>query len=476
MRFSLCLVATGLATGVHAFYPWDIKIDSPEASSTIESLGRRFLPWILDPDVSEESSSAKPLTLGIKKFPVRRGYSIVEANTPTLPNSAPLDQDGNDYSYFTIVEVGSQKEQMWLALDTGSPSSWVFSSTCTDSVCTSHHTFDSTNSTSFYSNSSTITVGYGSGTIKGNLGQDIMSVAGLDVTFTFGQATEATSAFGNYPIDGILGLGRSGTAGWTIPSFMDVVAKDGYLSSNIVGFSLSRAEDDATTGEVNFGTVDTSKYDGNITYTTTNSDKWTIPLDDAYVNGSACGLSGKIATIDTGTTYLLIPPDDAAAIFAKVPGSSKSGTNYIIPCDSTSDIELSFSGVKYSISPKDYIGSTSTNGCVSTIVSYQSSGSNDWLVGDVFLKNVYSVFDFDNGQIGFGTRNSTSVPGNGTFTAPPTTSTTASSASAASEAASSASASVSASETATITQSSSGSRVSFAIFPALLAVLTAFLA
>ena len=46
----------------------------------------------------------------------------------------------------------------------------------------------------FYSNSSTITVGYGSGTVKGNLGQDIMSVAGLDVTFTFGQANEATSA------------------------------------------------------------------------------------------------------------------------------------------------------------------------------------------------------------------------------------------------------------------------------------------
>lgn len=431
MRFSPWLLIAGLSTSVNAFYPYELKVEVSASISSGNNVHRRFFPWTLVSDSSDDAAdAAKPLTLDIKKLPVRRDdtYKIVQSNTPTVANSAALDQDGQDFSYFSAVKVGSQKEEMWLALDTGSPSSWVFSSSCTDTVCTTHHTFDKSASSSYVSNSSAFSVGYGSGMVKGDLGQDVFSIAGMDVTFSFGTATFANDTFSSYPIDGILGLGRSGTAGWTIPSFMDVVAKNKYTTSNIVGFSLSRASDNKKDGEVNFGTVDTSKFDGNISYTATNADIWTIPMDDVYVNGQATGLTNKAATIDTGTTYILIPPADAKTLFARIPGSSQSGENYIIPCNSTATLELSFSGIKYSIEPEDYIGASSTGGCVSTIVGHQSSGANDWLVGDVFLKNVYSVFDFDNGQIGFGTLSSSNSTGNGTFTNPTVTGTTAASA------------------------------------------------
>ncbi|KAF3399915.1 Aspartic-type endopeptidase ctsD [Penicillium rolfsii] len=426
MRFSSCLLIVGLSTSVHAFYPYEIKVEASASISSRETVSRRFFPWKLESDSSDDIADAEPLTLGIKKVPVRRGdtYKIVKSNTPTLPHSAALDQDGEDFSYFSVVEVGSQKKEMWLALDTGSPSSWVFSSTCPDKVCTTHHTFDKSASTSYVSNSSSFSVGYGSGNVKGDLGQDVFTLAGMDVTFSFGTATFANDTFANYPLDGILGLGRSRTGGWSIPSFMDVVAKNKYITSNIVGFSLSRASDKKNDGEVNFGTVDTTKFDGNISYTATNSETWTIPMDDVYVNGQALGLTNRAATIDTGTTYILIPPADAKTLFARIPGSFQSEENYIIPCNSTAKLELSFSGIKYSILPDDYIGASSTGGCVSTIVGHQPSGPSDWLVGDVFLKNVYSVFDFDNGQIGFGTLSSSNSTGSGTFVAPTVTTTT----------------------------------------------------
>ncbi|GLI77645.1 hypothetical protein PoHVEF18_005936 [Penicillium ochrochloron] len=428
MRFSSCLLIVGLSTSVHAFYPYEIKVGASASISSRDNdnIFRRFFPWKLVPDSSDDTADAKPLTLDIKKVPVRRDdtYKIVKSNTPTLANSAALDQDGEDFSYFSVVQVGSQKKEMWLALDTGSPSSWVFSSACTDTVCTTHHTFDKTASSSYVSNSSTFSVGYGSGNVKGDLGQDVFNLAGMDVTFSFGTATFANDTFSNYPLDGILGLGRSQTGGWTIPSFMDVVSKNKYITSNIVGFSLSRAIDNKKDGEVNFGTVDTTKFDGKISYTATISPAWTIPMDEVYVNGQALGLTNRAATIDTGTTYILIPPADAKTLFARIPGSFQSEENYIIPCNSTAKLELSFSGIKYTILPDDYIGASSTGGCVSTIVGHQSSGPNDWLVGDVFLKNVYSVFDFDNGQIGFGTLSSSNSTGNGTFVAPPVTTTT----------------------------------------------------
>jgi cathepsin D len=153
-----------------------------------------------------------------------------------------------------------------------------------------------------------------------------------------------------------------------------------------------------------------------------------------------------------------------------VPSSKKSGDNYIIPCDSTTTIEFEFSGIKYSISPEDYIGASSTDGCVSTIVGYQSSGADQWLVGDVFLKNVYSVFDFDNGQIGFGTMNNSTATGNGTSTTPAVTTIAGSAVTATSTADSTA---TSASETSSVAALNAGSRFSFTIVPSLCVVIFA---
>ncbi|KAJ5484986.1 Aspartic-type endopeptidase ctsD [Penicillium diatomitis] len=424
MRFSPILLVSSIATSVHAFYPYEIKISATVGAPSEEKVIPRFFPWRLVEQASaDDASPPQPFTLGIKKGPARRGdtYAIVKSNTPTMKNSAALDQDGEDFSYFAVVDVGSQKQQMWMALDTGSPSSWVFSALCRDSVCQRHHKFDKSQSSSYSSSDSVFTIGYGSGTVSGNLGTDTFGLADMDVTLSFGTATSANDTFASYPFDGILGLGRSRTGGWGIPSFMDVVADKKLLPANIVGFSLSRAKDHKNDGEVNFGAVDTTKFDGNISYIPTSTKTWTIPMDDAYVDGKPLGLTNRAATIDTGTTYILIPPADAAALFAHVPNSYRSGENFIIPCNSTATIEFAFAGIKYSILPEDYIGASSTGGCVATIVGHESSGPNDWLVGDVFLKNVYSVFDFDNGHIGFGALASPNSTGNGTAVIPTAT-------------------------------------------------------
>lgn len=422
MHLSSCLVIAGLSTSVHAFYPWELKVSKGISISTKQDNQRRFLPWNLVPERSEENDS-QGLTLDIKKFRRDEYYKIVESETPTLENSAAVDQDGKDFSYFATVEVGSQKQEMWLALDTGSPSSWVFSSDCTTETCINHHTFNVSESSSYHSNDSTFSLGYGSGQLKGNLGYDTMSIAGLDATFSFGFTETATKAFDSYPFDGILGLGRSYTGGWEIPSFMDTIADQGVLKNNIIGLSLSRSSDEKKDGEINFGTVDTTKFDGEISYSVTNAETWTIALDDAHVNGQACNFTGKSAIIDSGSTYVFIPPNDAKTFFGLLPGSSQSGDNYLVPCDSTTTVEFEFSGAKYSIKPEDYIGSEDeddSSKCISTIVSHQSSGANTWLLGDVFLKNVYTVFDFDHGQIGFGTKASADS-GNGTYVAPTAT-------------------------------------------------------
>jgi Eukaryotic aspartyl protease. len=183
----------------------------------------------------------------------------------------------------------------------------------------------------------------------------------------------------------------------------------------LLALSLQRASDEAKDGEITFGDVDTTKFVGNITYTNTTGDSafWQIPLDGASVDGKALNLTGRSAIIDSGTSFILIPPSDASALHALIPGSSPSGENFYIPCSSNNTVAFTFSGVTYSISPKDYVGSTTDstgNTCVSNIVGHKTFGDTDWLVGDVFMKNVYSVFDYDNNRVGFAGRVGEAAP------------------------------------------------------------------
>lgn len=185
---------------------------------------------------------------------------------------------------------------------------------------------------------------------------------------------------------------------------------------------MSRNSDGEKDGSVTFGGVDKSKFKGDIVFTDVaeSSIHWNIPLEDVSIDGKSWGLSNKTAIIDTGTSYSLIPPKDAEALHKLIPGSKKlSDENYLVPCDSTVDIQFHFSGVGYSMSPKDYVGSEleSGDGCVSTLIAEAMFGDDIMILGDTFLKNVYSVFDYDNDRIGFAQLPDSSTPGTNTTTA-----------------------------------------------------------
>ncbi|MBH1945558.1 hypothetical protein I5L01_15155, partial [Erythrobacter sp. YJ-T3-07] len=161
--------------------------------------------------------------------------------------------------------------------------------------------------------------------------------------------------------------------------------------------SLSRAADGTNNGEISFGALDSAKYTGDITYTPTTADgSWSIAMDDVSAGGKSAGVKGREAYIDTGTTFAFAPPADVKAMYALIPGAKSSdGVTWTVPCDSTAEVALTFSGTSFPLSSKDFIGaSTGDNQCTGNIFGMEVV-SGSWLLGDVFLKNVYSVFDID---------------------------------------------------------------------------------
>ena len=258
---------------------------------------------------------------------------------------------------------------------------------------------------------------YGTGTSSGHLATDTLHLGqSLSPTLTFGLATNVSDEFRAYPMDGILGIGR-GTQGASTtdeidtPQIMDILSSQNLIGAKLYGIHLSRDSDGKLDGELNLGEVNKERFSGELNYldcVDNESGFWEVPLQDAGVDGInvnlTSGSTNRTAIMDTGTSFILIPEPDALAIHGKIEGFEQDGEIFFVPCETKSVVQFTFNNRIYNISTADWIGDKDDDSalCRSNIVGRKTFGEAQWLVGDVFLKNVYSVFDFEKSRVGLG--------------------------------------------------------------------------
>lgn len=290
---------------------------------------------------------------------------------------------------------------MYMLLDTGASNTWVMGKDCTNDACQNHNTFDGSKSTTFTLHSNGFSLFYGSGDVAGTWASDTISIADLKLKMDFGIANSTSPEFLNFPFDGILGLA---TAPNDYPSFMVALQSSKLLKSNIFGMNLNRGADGTNDGEMNFGALDSSKFTGDIGYSdlSRSDGTWAIECDSISVGGKDSGIPARNASIDTGTSYMFMSSDDAKTFHSSIKGAtlSSDGVYWQIPCSGQSDIQLTFNGNTYEIPTIDWVGDPTgtANLCVSNI--YPGTPVDGFLLGDTFLKNVYSVYDYDKKRIG----------------------------------------------------------------------------
>lgn len=241
--------------------------------------------------------------------------------------------------------------------------------------------------------------------MSGTTATDTLHIGPLSPSLTFGLATNVSKEFKTYPMDGILGIGR-GEAKFDTPQVMDILKNNKLIGAKLYGVHLSRGKDGTADGELNLGEVNKDRFDGDLNWNDCVENEtgfWEIKVEDARVNGKALGLSGRTAIMDTGTSFILMPPADALAIHSQIPGFSQSGESFSVPCSTNLPLQFSFNKQAYNISTVDWIGGKLQSGlCRTNIVGRQTFSETQWLVGDAFLKNVYSVYDFDSSRVGLG--------------------------------------------------------------------------
>lgn len=338
--------------------------------------------------------------------------SLTPADTPTADNSLGLAIEAKDVGYIATIQMGTPPRDFNILMDSGSADLWVGAEGCQSSAggdCGNHQFLGATTSSTFQDSTQQFQVTYGTGAVAGTIVQDDITVAGLALTgHTFGVAAEETQDFSDdsVPFDGLMGLAQSTLSQQGTLTPVEALAKAGLIDDAITSYKISRLADNLNDGEITFGALDDSKFDAStlVTFDNVSQDGfWEGAMDSASVDGTDLGLTGRSAILDTGTTLIVAPDADAAAVHAAIPGAASDGQGgFTLPCNTTASVALTFAGQAFAIDTRDLIfaqADATGETCVSGISSGEIDGATTWLVGDVFLKNAYFSTDVTKNQM-----------------------------------------------------------------------------
>ncbi|KAF8143568.1 aspartic peptidase A1 [Mycena galopus ATCC 62051] len=329
--------------------------------------------------------------------------------------------------YFAEIQLGTPPQSFQVVLDTGSPrhlrhfvtspnfakvshpissNLWVPSISCESTACVLHTQYDSKSSSTYKANGTAFSITYGSGSMQGFVSNDVLAIGDLEIPKQdFAEATnEPGMAFAIAKFDGVLGLAYDTmSVDGIVPPLYSMINQN-LIDKPVFSFRIGSSEEDG--GEVVFGGIDHSAYTGKIMYVPVRrKGYWEVELETVTFGDEVLEVENTGAAIDTGTSLIVLPTDIVQIFNAKI-GATKSWTGqYTVPCakvPSLPDLSFTFGGKKYPLKGEDYIVNVQET-CVSSFVGMDIDlpGGNLWIVGNIFLRKYYTVYDLGRNAVGF---------------------------------------------------------------------------
>lgn len=378
-------------------------------------------------------------------------YTI--STVSTLPSLAPTIAVSDKIQYVltdvsqsiyyintTFTDTETQYEQTFqLLLDSGSDFTWIYNQSCSSGACT-RDLVPKFNDSRKINSGDKFELSYSGDSVSG----DILSTSSTDKTvfafgslqltsFEFGLADEAPTIFNDFNVSGILGI-PSQSEDHTKRSMFSQLYNEKISDKPVFSLALVASNQqieysgnvsalpDNYGGLMFFGSevaknqqtfTDSVKY---LNIQSNDNAYWLVNVtdiklfNDSYSGDFDISESSLQAIIDTGTTGMALPMDDADNLHSQLFGSSlvtDSKGNYAFPCDADANITISLDGQKFSISVSDFkgdeYGSQLEGYCASKIQGLDDN--NYWILGSIFLRRYYAIFDIQQHKIGLGVNN-----------------------------------------------------------------------
>lgn len=215
-----------------------------------------------------------------------------------------------------------------------------------------------------------------------------------------------TFAVGRF--DGIFGLGYDTiSVKHVVPPFYQMI-NQGLIDAAIIGVWLGN-DQETTGGELLFGGVDEDHFDAStLVYAPViRRGYWEVELEAAYLGDIALNLgTGRSgAAIDTGSSIFAVPTATAETINKMIGGKKGWTGQYTVDCatvESLPEMNLSFGGNNFTLTGADYILSAQGQ-CISGFMGIDMPPQlgNLWIVGDIFLRKYYTIYDMEQDRVGF---------------------------------------------------------------------------
>ncbi|XP_042737922.1 pepsin A [Lagopus leucura] len=308
-----------------------------------------------------------------------------------------------DASYYGTISIGTPPQDFTVIFDTGSSNLWVPSVYCKSLACSNHNVFNPYKSSTYVSTNETVYIAYGTGSMSGILGYDTVAVSSIDVkNQIFGLSESEPGYFFYYcNFDGILGLAfPSISSSGATPVFDNMMSQD-LVSQDL--FSVYLSKDGESGSFVLFGGIDPNYTSKGIYWVPLSAETyWQITMDRVTIGEkyAACHLTCQ-AIVDTGTSLLVMPEDAYNRVISDLGISSDDE----ISCDDISklpDITFHINGYAFNLPASAYV--LNEDGACSLGIENMGTpteSGEQWILGDVFIRKYYVIFDRSNNRLGF---------------------------------------------------------------------------
>ena len=335
---------------------------------------------------------------------LRTGAPTIEKTYHFRGNNDIIIHDLMGVQFYGPLAIGTPHQKFEVVYDTGSSNLWVPSPNC--SSCGLKPRYYSGLSTTYRYNGTEFRILYGSGPVTGTFDDDTVTFGGKAVTnINFAEVHNVSGlglAYAIAPWDGLCGMAwPSLSVKAAVPPFFKMIHQYPQMDKLFSFFLPASASD---TGVLDIGGIDSAHYTGNLVPVNLTSETYWETTMSSFAVGAKMIHGEANIVVDSGTSMLTGPTVYVNQIAQMIGATQLLPGRWVVSCLTVSllpNITVVIGGQPWVLQGQDYIINDEDVECILGIVGIDMPKEIGplWIMGDVFMRKVFVVFDVANRQL-----------------------------------------------------------------------------